>query len=81
MACGDQRIPDLLPWIALKYNEEHYNQVKHRDAPYTEMDADEHCHILFPGGIKESRVLKKDRNFNEDVDRIVKYFIDADPLV
>ena len=76
-----QLFSDILTRVALKDIEEKLNKVEQKYTPNTDLNVDEHWQVPLSGRIKDSGVLKKNRDLDKDTDWIVDDYNDVEPLV
>lgn len=80
MASGHHWIPDLLAWrtyIDLKHS---HDEIEYQVAPDAQVDPNVDEHVALPGGCEYAKVLKQDRELDEEDHDAVDNGCDIDPL-
>ena len=80
MASGHHWIPDLLAWrtyIDLKHS---HDEIEYQVAPDAQVDPNIDKHVALPSGCEYAKILKQDREFNEEDQDAVDNGCDIDPL-
>lgn len=81
MASCHQRVPDLLAWITYRDPKHGRDQIEYQVAPDAEVDPNIDEHVAFSGGCEDAKVLKQDREFDEEYNKAVDSGRDIDPLM
>ena len=71
MASRHQRIPDLLSWCTYRNLKYRLNEIKYQIAPDANMNTSVNEHITFASGCEDSKILKQDREFDEEDNKAI----------
>ena len=81
MASRHQGVPNLLSWCTYSDLKDRLDEIKYKVTPDTDVNSNVNEHVTFTSGRKDSKILKQDREFDEEDNKAIDDGRNIDPLV
>lgn len=66
------RVPNLLPWLAHRNQEDSRDDITNDATPDSDMDSYKHDHVTSPNANEDSEILKEDSKLDEEDSRAIE---------
>ena len=71
MTSRHQRVPNLLSWITYRNLKHRLDEIEYQVTPDTDVNPNINEHVTFASGREDSKILKQDREFDEEDNKAV----------